>query len=301
MAIVMAQAPALAVHRAAHPHRWRPARRPRGAARQALQRLVHRQPHGGRLHRNAEIRAAARIRHQHRDADQAGQELFAVERVAVAAHAGHFGFQLLVIGQRRWRAGLQRHMGQQPPALRLRHLCHEHLAAGRAMHRHARAGGQVETQRRRGLHPIEIQHFAAGQRGQVATLTEFVDQMPQHRMLRAVERVVQQQVLRESAQPQPRGVAAPIVLTLQQRSAFQLLQHAVQRRLRQPGLVHQRLQREQLVARRHHFEQRDESQGRRIAVHFGLLRRELRGLVMGRTLLSIQIAVHSVPKNVDLA
>ena len=88
-------------------------------------------------------------------------------------------------------------------------------------------------------------------------------------MARAVQRVVEQQVLGQAAQAHAGAVVAAIAFAPQQAGAFELLQHAVQRGLGQAGVVHQRLQREQLVLRGDALQQRHQPQHRGVAVESG--------------------------------
>jgi hypothetical protein len=122
--------------------------------------------------------------------------------MAVALDSFDLAFQRIAVGDGVRRVALQRHLVEQAAALAGRHLRQEELAAGRAMCRHARPGMQVEAQRRRGLDAVEVEHFAAGQRGDVAAFADFLDQLAQHRMARAMHRVVEQQVLGQAAQAQ---------------------------------------------------------------------------------------------------
>jgi hypothetical protein len=59
---------------------------------------------------------------------------------------------------------------------------------------------------------------------------------------------------------------AAVGLALDHAGAFQLLQHAVQRRLGQAGFFHQRRQGEEVVLARDHFQQREQAQRGRVAV-----------------------------------
>jgi hypothetical protein len=253
---------------AAWRRRCRQSRWPRAATRQQAERLLRRQANAGRLHRHAQVRAARRRRHQHGQAQQPGEELLVVDRVAVAAHALELAVDAGRVGQRGRREALERRVGQQPPALRRGQLRQDHLAAGRAMHRHPRTGVQVEAQRGRRLDPIEVDHLAARQRREVAAFADLVDQRAQHDVACAVPGVVQQQVLGQSAQPHAGAVVAAVALALQQAARLELLQHPVQRGLRQPGLLDEALQRDQLVSLGDYLEQREQPHRRRVAIDF---------------------------------
>ena len=54
--------------------------------------------------------------------------------------------------------------------------------------------------RRGGLHPVEADHLAAAQRGEVAALAQLVHQVAQHRLAGAVVNAVEQQALGKPAQ-----------------------------------------------------------------------------------------------------
>jgi hypothetical protein len=127
-------------------------------------------------------------------------------------------------------------------------------------------GMEVEAQRRHGLDAVEVEHFAAGQRGDVAAFADFLDQFAQHGMARAMHCVVEQQVLGQPAQAQAGAVVAAVAFPLQHAGRFELLQHAMHGRLGQAGFIHQPLQVEKLVAPGNHFEQGEQAQRRRIAV-----------------------------------
>ncbi|MNN60854.1 hypothetical protein D3C81_1760610 [compost metagenome] len=129
---------------------------------------------------------------------------------------------------------------------------------------------QVEAQRRRGFHPVQVQHFAAGKRGQVAALAHLFHQPAQHHVARTVRGAVEQQVLRQPAQPQAGAVLPPVAVALDQARRLELLQHAVQRGLGQAGFFHQRLQVEGLVLLRNDFEQAEQTQCRRVSVGLGV-------------------------------
>ena len=62
---------------------------------------------------------------------------------------------------------------------------------------------------------------------------------------------------------------AAVTFALQQSGGFELLQHAVQRRLGQAGFLHQALQRMALVTRSQHLEQRKQAQRGSVAAGFG--------------------------------
>jgi hypothetical protein len=62
-------------------------------------------------------------------------------------------------------------------------------------------------------------------------------------------------------------------VALQHAGAFQLLQHAVQGRLGQAGFLDQALQRQQAILAGDDFQQREQAQGRRVAVDGRRLRR----------------------------
>ncbi len=174
-----------------------------------------------------------------------------------------------MVGQRVLRVALQLHVGQQPLPLRRRQLRQEQLACGRAVRRHARTRMQVEAQRRRGLDAIQVQHLAAGERGQVAALAHLFHQPAQHHVARAMRGAVEQQVLRQPAQPQAGAVLPPVAVALDQSGRLELLQHAVQRGLGQAGFFHQRLQVEGLVLLRDDLEQAEQAQRRRVSVRPG--------------------------------
>jgi hypothetical protein len=251
------------------------AERRRGALqrRQELSRPRRRHARDRRLQRDAEVRRTGGARHEHGEADETGQELLVVDRHALALHLLQLALEPVEVGQRVRRAALERRVRQQAPALLARHLREEDLAARRAMRGHARAGVQVEAQRRGGLDPVEIDHLVARERGEVAALADLLDEGAQHRPARAVVHVVQEQVLGEAAQARAGAVVAAVALALQQAGVLELLQHAVQRRLRQVRLGDERGQRERPVARGDQLEQRDQAQCRRVAVELDGRRR----------------------------
>ena len=168
--------------------------------RQQRARLRRREPHDRRLDRDAQVGAPPGGGHRHREAEQAGQELLVVDREAVALHALQLALELGQIDQRVRGEALERRMREQALPLRRRHLGEKGLAARRAVHRHARAGMQIEAQRRRGLDAVEIDDLAAGERRDVAALADLLDEVAQHGMAGAVVAVVHQQVFGEAAQ-----------------------------------------------------------------------------------------------------
>jgi hypothetical protein len=123
---------------------------------------------------------------------------------------------------------------------------------------------QVEAQRRRRFHAIEVDDFAARERRDVAALANFFDEVAQHHVARAVVAVVEQQVLGEASQTRARAVVSAVTLALQQARGLELLQHAVQRGFGQAGFGNERLQRITLVFRGDDFEQREEPHRRRV-------------------------------------
>jgi hypothetical protein len=96
----------------------------------------------------------------------------------------------------------------------------------------------------------------------------------QHRVARAVQAVVEQQVLGQPPQPRADAVVAPVAFALQQARTFELLEHAVQRGLGQAGFFDQALQRIAQVFRGHDFEQREQPHGGCVTRRFGGLWRE---------------------------
>ncbi len=244
--------------------------RVRGAAQrgQQPQRLVGRQPHDRRLNGDAQVGDSRRRRDQNRGADEAGQELLGVDRVAVAANLLELLLDLVDVGDRVGRVLLQRRGLQQSAPLSGGQLRHDDLSARRTMRGHARARLQRKAQRLGRFHAVEIDDLVARQRGQVAALAEFVHQVTQHGVARAVVGVVEQQAFGHPAQPGADPVVAAVVLPDQQSGAFELLQHAMQRRLGHPGRLDQPLQREQLVLRCDQFEQREQPQRGSLAGQF---------------------------------
>jgi hypothetical protein len=187
--------------------------------------------------------------------------------MAVAPDSFDLAFQRIEVSNGVRCVLLQRHLVEQAATLAGRHLRQEKLAAGRAMCRYTRPGMEVEAQRRQGFHAIEVEHFAAGQRSDVAALADFLDQLAQHRMTRAMHRVVEQEVLGKAPQAQAGAIEATVGIPLQHSCTFQLLQHAMQGGLGQSRLLHQTLQREELVLAGDHFQQGKQAQCRRVTVH----------------------------------
>ena len=134
------------------------------------------------------------------------------------------------------------------------------------MHGHPRARVQVKAQGGRGLHPVQVNHLAAAQGRQVATLAHFVDQMAQHGVACAVRGVVDEQVFCQFAQPVARAVKPGVGRAFQQMGAFELLQHAVQGGFGQVGFVGQVLQRKIAAFAGDHLQQGKQAQGGRVPI-----------------------------------
>ena len=139
------------------------------------------------------------------------------------------------VGDRVGRVLLQRRGLQQSAALSGRQLRHDDFSARRTVRGHARTRLQRKAQRLRRFHAVEVEDLVAGQRGQVAALAEFFHQVTQDGVTRAVVGVVEQQAFGHPAQPGAGPVVTAVVLPDQQSGTFELLQHAMQRRLGHPG------------------------------------------------------------------
>ncbi len=189
--------------------------------------------------------------------------------MALGAHLVQLGVQRVKGRQRVGREAFQRHGRQQPPALRGRHLAQEQLARGRAMGRHARAWVQIKAQRRGRLHPVQVEHLAAREGGDVAALADIAHQLRQHRVARAMRGVVEQHAFGQPHQAPARAVVPSIALALQDARAFELLEHAVHGGLGQACLLDHGLQREGLVLLRNGLQQREQPQVGGIAIDTG--------------------------------
>ena len=139
--------------------------------------LSCRQAHHRRLHRHAQVGRAARRGRWHRarprTAGRAGtprrSQRVAVARARARARLPARPGSVTVLGG----VLLQRRIAPAGGVRCAGVICaQEHLAAGRAMRRHARARVQVEAQRRGGFHAVEVDHFAARQRGDVAAFAD---------------------------------------------------------------------------------------------------------------------------------
>ena len=128
---------------------------------------------------------------------------------------------------------------------------------------------QVEAQRGRRLHAVEVDHLAAGERGEVAALAQFLHQLAQHRMARALVHVVHQHLLRQLAQPAAQAEVAAVGAALQQAAGLQLLQHAVQRGLGQARFFRQRRQRSEPFLPGDHLQQAEQAQRRAVCLGNG--------------------------------
>ena len=57
---------------------------------------------------------------------------------------------------------------------------------------------------------VQVNHLTAGQCRQVAAFADFIDQMAQHGMARAVKNIVEQQVLGQATQARARAVVTAV-------------------------------------------------------------------------------------------
>ena len=184
--------------------------------------------------------------------------------MALGGHVGDLAFQCVEVGEGRRGEPLQRNRAQQPLALRGTEQAQKKFARGRAVRWHARSGVQVKAQRCGGLHAVQVQHLAARKAGQVAALAQGVHQLTQDRVAGALGGAVEHQLLGQQAQAVATAIVPTVALPLQQPGGLQLLQHAVHGRFGQPHFLHDGLLRERLVTLCNHFQQRKQTQGRRV-------------------------------------
>ncbi|MNT38984.1 hypothetical protein D3C72_1751990 [compost metagenome] len=155
----------------------------------------------------------------------------------------------------------QRQAGHQALALRAGHERQQQLAAGAAVQRHPRPRLQVHAQRPLRFHAVQVDHVVAGQHGQVAGLTDLVDQLLQDRMARRRRTCLHQHIDGQLPHARRALVVAVAGSARHQPSAFKLLEDAVDGLLRQLDRLHDGRQRQRSVGRGQDLENAEGAHG----------------------------------------
>jgi hypothetical protein len=196
-------------------------------------------------------------------ADQAGNELLAVARIALLGDGLAFGLQRLGAGERAAGHARERQLRDQCVALRARQMGQKKLAAGGAVQGHVRAHIEREPQRPLGLDAVDVEHLAAVQRGEVAGLADLRDQRGQHLMPQAAHHAVVQRVECQLAQRGTDGVAALIGVAREKAAVLKLRAQPVRGGLGQAQPHRQLGQRQRMPFIGQHRQQAQAALGRR--------------------------------------